>query len=112
MMDIVNYTALEYNSIERFFTPIYGDLIAPLAPVDALKVGFANSQVDLLFGVCNDEGTMFALNMFPEYASNGTHLTVSSVKKDIVHAAEVYKQKFGAKVSCTKPFLFYTKKFV
>ncbi len=105
LLSIVNYTAIEYNSTDRFFTPIYGDEVAPLAPVEALRLGrVASPGVDLLFGVCNDEGTMFALNMFPQYASNATHLTVDSVRRDIVHGTVVYKQHFGAEVAD-----YYTK---
>ena len=103
MMDIVNYTGLEYNSTERFFTPIYGDELAPMAPIEALKLGRFNQGIDLLYGVTDEEGSMFALNMFPHYA-NATNLTIDSVKKDIVRMSEIYYQTFGSEVAD-----YYTK---
>lgn len=60
--------------------------------VEALKGGHFNADIDLLYGVNRDEGSLVVAMLFPELSSNETILTRELVKKYILkmHTASPY----------------------
>ena len=63
------------------FWPIYGDEVMPVRHVEAMKSGQFNRDVDLMYGLCQDEGSMFVQGFFPEAFFPNTNLTKEAAKK-------------------------------
>lgn len=43
------------------FRPVYGDELVPVRPIEALLGGQFNANVDIMYGVCRDEGGNFKM---------------------------------------------------
>ena len=91
-----------------FLVPVYGDEVLPEAPLEALKLGQFNRDIDVLFGTASDEGSSFVAGMFPKLLQETGDLTVESTKRDIVHMIKEgwkpYNQAFAEQVA-----EYYTK---
>lgn len=86
---------------EQPFLPSYGNEIMPFSPINSLKTGKFNTGVDVLYGVCNNEGSHFVLNFAPEMANltSTVKLTVSSVKAKITTAFASYNLSFASEIA-------------
>jgi len=74
------------------FTVVYGDSILPIKPTKALLSGEFNANIDLLYGITQDEGLAFSVSYFPELNDNNLALTVDMVKDYIV---QLVGNKYG-----------------
>src|SRR5699024_6325413 len=72
-----------------YFMPIYGDEVMPNAPVEALQLGQFNRDFDLMFGGARNEGSGFALQLFPHFRS--AHLTRYSIRQNISNIMAMYQ---------------------
>ncbi|KAH7641350.1 cholinesterase [Dermatophagoides farinae] len=66
--DIVNANQYGRN-IGMVLSPVYGSELLPKNPVEALKNGDFHREVDLMFGVTRNEGSVFAEVIFPKFLS-------------------------------------------
>ncbi|KAI7692651.1 hypothetical protein SSS_06097 [Sarcoptes scabiei] len=58
--------ATEYDRTSgTIFQPIFGDRLMPSNPVETMREGRFNKDIDLLFGVVHDEGSIFMQAYFP-----------------------------------------------
>lgn len=73
------------------FFPVYEDEVLPTQPSKALKTGSFN-HVDLMYGVCRNEGSFFVGGIFN---SGHAHMTVESTKHDIESVLK-YRVPHGA----------------
>ncbi len=95
--ELVNGTSFTLGN--DHFYPIHGDAVLPLSHQEALKTGKFNQGIDLLYGVCNNEGSYFARSLFPKYLTNEI-VTRSSASADIAHTLALYNQsQFAAEVA-------------
>ncbi|KAJ6223947.1 hypothetical protein RDWZM_002492, partial [Blomia tropicalis] len=62
---MVNATINDFFQGKTFW-PIYGDKFMPVRHVDAMKSGQFNRDIDLMYGLCKDEGSMFVPMFLPE----------------------------------------------
>ncbi|KAJ6223946.1 hypothetical protein RDWZM_002491 [Blomia tropicalis] len=86
---MVNATLTEIiNGIN--FMPIYGDELLPIQTIQAMKLGKFNRNIDLMYGICKDEGTGFIPLLFPEIFSSHLTLTKDLVKKLIIKVLTVF----------------------
>ena len=63
------------------FSPVYGDQVLPIRPIEALKSGIFNSNIDLMYGVVESEGSSFAGDKFPELNDETLLLTGEQTKE-------------------------------
>lgn len=86
---------------EQPFLPMYGNEIMHISPIEAIKSRQFNTEIDLLYGVCNNEGSHFALNFAPEMANptSTVKLTVSAIKAKLVSAMASYNLSFAGEIA-------------
>lgn len=83
------------------FNPIFGDQVMPLSTKEALNTGKFYSNIDLMFGIVNDEGPGMTYFQFAELRQNET-LTIDMAK-------EMVLQLFANKSYATQAAELYTK---
>ncbi|KAI2801626.1 hypothetical protein BLOT_009440 [Blomia tropicalis] len=66
---------------ESNFWPVYGDEFMPVRHIDAIKSYRFNRDIDLMYGVCKDEGTGFVFLFFPETLNPAFEITKEEAKK-------------------------------
>lgn len=86
--------------------PIFEDDILPINAVPALKAGKYNKDIDLMYGVTRDEGSIFIAGLFKDLDSNQTVLTVESTHARIVQMLTLV---YGNSSQVKEIADFYTK---
>ena len=85
--------------------PTYGEQLLPIKPLDAIRLGKYDKNIELLYGNNRDEGSIFVTKVFkallPEKHPN---LTISLAKQYIQLIYLTLKKPYGKEVS-----EFYTK---
>ena len=71
------------RALALIFLPLHGDQLFPLDFPDAVKQKTTNFDIDLMFGLVNDEGTAFIIALFPELYFNHAKLSFQGVIKRI-----------------------------
>lgn len=97
--EFINATLAFVAAHEQPFLPTYGNEIMRLSPFEAIKASKFNTGVDLLYGVCNNEGSHFALMFAPEMANPSTKLTVPTIKEKIFTAMSSYHLSFAGEIA-------------
>ena len=79
----------------QLFLPIYGDEVMPLKPTEALKTGKFNHNVDLLYGVNQNEGSIYASSFLPHPEMVDGRSAMEAVK----WMMEFYGKNYGEEVA-------------
>lgn len=98
----INATLAFIAHHEQPFLPTYGknSSVMPLSPIEAIRARKFNRAVDVLYGICNNEGSHFVLNFAPELVANpNSSLTVSSVRAKILAAMSSYNLSFAGEIA-------------
>ncbi|XP_017464437.1 PREDICTED: cholinesterase 1-like, partial [Rhagoletis zephyria] len=70
------------KKMDNPFRPVYGaDELVPVRPIEVLRSGRYNADVDILYGVCRDEGGAFTIDKCPELDDKKTILTIERTKE-------------------------------
>jgi len=97
--DILNISQHSTTSLEPF-DPIYGDEVMPMKPSEALKGGHFNQNVELLFGLVKDEGSIFVGEILSVIAPGAQeNITVSKAKSYISLMFTVLHETNASKVA-------------
>jgi carboxylesterase type B len=97
--DILNISQHSTTSLEPF-DPIYGDELMPMKPSEALKGGHFNQNVELLFGLVKDEGSIFVDEILSTIAPNKhINITLSKAKSYISLMFMILNETNSAKVA-------------
>lgn len=100
MNEISEKLSMTFNVTNEFFVPIYGDDFMPKSPIESLRDGLFQSNVDIMYGVARDEGTYFIWKIFPEMAKDDVVITVEKARQSIVHLMNnIFNQTFGDEVA-------------
>ena len=97
--DFVNATLQFVAAHEQPFLPVYGENeVLPRSPAEALNSGQFNRNVDLMYGVTNDEGAHFAIMMAPEFLNPNFKVTLEFVKEKIVTSMKQFNQSLAHEI--------------
>jgi carboxylesterase type B len=97
--DILNISQHSTTSLEPF-DPIYGDELMPMKPSEALKGGHFNQNVELLFGLVKDEGSIFVEEILDVISPTAhENITVPLAKTYISLMFIVLKESNASKVA-------------
>ena len=81
----------------KIFYPIYGDELMPVRHVQALKSGKFNRNIDLIYGVVRDEGSIFTESSFPEIFVPFAKVTKKTAKISIYHLIDIMYNRVNKK---------------
>lgn len=88
------------GKLGQFFEPSYGTELLPLSPVEALKTGKLNQNLDLLYGVNRDEGATGVYGLFDAIRPNsGKTISVNTVRDDINVMVQVFRLSLPGEVA-------------
>ena len=86
-------------NVKSDFWLIYGDEIMPVRHIDALKSSQFNRNIDLMYGICKNEGASYVTLFFPEIFYHSKNITKELVKKLSIRFLTSYNYHNGQEVA-------------
>ncbi|KAJ6223432.1 hypothetical protein RDWZM_001977 [Blomia tropicalis] len=86
-------------NVKSDFWLIYGDEIMPVRHIDALKSSQFNRNIDLMYGICKNEGASYVTLFFPEIFYHPKNITKELVKKLSIRFLTSYNYHNGQEVA-------------
>ena len=88
---INNYTYDIINIMKaRNFFPVIGEVFYPIKAFDAVKTGRFNSEISILAGVTQDEGSAFVYRWFDQFNTSSSKFN-QNVKDYVFHEIDNWK---------------------